>query len=222
MVFFRLLDLLNRDEIVKHESRSAEFQYSFGDEKWVRSSIMMSYRWTDNDEFGQFEEISEADALALLDAQREKYDHLLELAMKVAGDAHEGQVDKGGNPYILHPQAVAASLTNTEFKIAAYLHDVCEDTPVTFDDLLDMGFTYRIVNSIRLLTKSDELSYEEYLKRIRMDNCARAVKISDLKHNMDISRIPCPSDKDHARIEKYRKSLAFLESSEYAEPESDL
>ena len=94
---------------------------------------------------------------------------MLESAIKVAAEAHAGQVDKGGKPYINHPQAVADSLTSTEYKIVAYLHDVCEDTSITFADLKDMGFTYRIVNSIRLLTKTDELTYEEYLRM----NCTR-------------------------------------------------
>lgn len=222
MIYFRLLDQLNKDEIVKQESRNVEYQYSFGDEHWIRSSIMMMYRWVDNDEYGQFEEIPEAEALMLLDSQRNKYNQLLELAIKVATEAHAGQVDKGGKPYINHPQAVAASLTNTEYKIVAYLHDVCEDTSITFDDLKDMGFTYRIVNSIRLLTKTDELTYEEYLRRLRMDSCARAVKMADLKHNMDITRIPIPSEKDYARIEKYKKSLAFLESSTYVDSDFKL
>lgn len=222
MIYFRLLDQLNKDEIVKQESRNIEYQYSFGDEQWIRSSIMMMYRWADNDEYGQFEEISESEALMLLDSQRDKYNQLLELAIKVATEAHVGQVDKGGKPYINHPQAVAASLTNTEYKIVAYLHDVCEDTSITFDDLKDMGFTYRIVNSIRLLTKTDELTYEEYLRRLRMDSCARAVKIADLKHNMDITRIPNPSEKDYVRIEKYKKSLAFLESSTYVDSDFKL
>lgn len=222
MIYFRLLDQLNKDEIVKQESRNIEYQYSFGEEQWIRSSIMMMYRWADNDEYGQFEEVPETEALMLLDSQRNKYNQLLELAIKVATEAHVGQVDKGGKPYINHPQAVAASLTNTEYKIVAYLHDVCEDTSITFDDLKDMGFTYRIVNSIRLLTKNDELTYEEYLRRLRMDSCARAVKMADLKHNMDITRIPNPSEKDYARIEKYKKSLAFLESSTYVDSDFKL
>jgi (p)ppGpp synthase/HD superfamily hydrolase len=222
MIYFRLLDQLNKDEIVKQESRNIEYQYSFGEEQWIRSSIMMMYRWADNDEYGQFEEVPETEALMLLDSQRNKYNQLLELAIKVATEAHAGQVDKGGKPYINHPQAVAASLTNTEYKIVAYLHDVCEDTSITFDDLKDMGFTYRIVNSIRLLTKTDELTYEEYLRRLRMDSCARAVKMADLKHNMDITRIPNPSEKDYARIEKYKKSLAFLESSTYVDSDFKL
>ena len=213
MIYFKLLDQLNKDEIVKQESHNMEYQYSFGDEQWVRSSIMMMYRWADNDEYGQFEVIPEPDAFALLDDQRNQYRRLLDLAIKVATEAHQGQVDKGGNPYIYHPQAVAASVSNTEHKIVAYLHDVCEDTPITLDALKNMGFPYRIVNSIRLLTKTGELTYEEFLRRLRMDCAARAVKIADIKHNMDLTRIPNPGKKDYARVEKYKKALAFLEGS---------
>ena len=217
MIYFRLLDQLNKDEIVKQESRNTEYQYSFGDEQWIRSALILRYRWVDNEEYGQYEEISETEALRFIDLQRDKYNQLLELAIKVATEAHAGLFDKGGKPYINHPQAVADSLSNTEYKIVAYLHDVCEDTPITLEDLKDMGFTYRIVNSIRLLTRTDKLTYEQYLRRLRMDSAARAVKIADLKHNMDITRIPNPSEKDYARIEKYKKALAFLESSVYVD-----
>ena len=222
MKYFRLLDKMNKDEIVRQEALNTEYQYCFGEEKWVCSSIMMMYWWADNDEYGQFEEITEEEAISLLNKQRDNYNKLLELAIKVATAAHAGQVDKGGNPYINHPKTVAASMTNTEYKIVAYLHDVCEDTPTTFDDLLNMGFTFRIVNSIRLLTKPDELTYEEYLRRLRMDSCARAVKVADLKHNMDLSRIKNPTEKDYVRIEKYKKSLAFLESSTYVDADFKL
>lgn len=213
MIYLRLMDELNKDEIIKQDSPDNEYQYSFGDEKWVRTSVMTKYRQTDSPVYGKYEEISEADVLALLETQREKYDQLLALAVKVATEAHAGQVDKGGKPYINHPQTVAASLSNTEHKIVAYLHDVCEDTPITFDDLRNMGFTERIVNSIRLITKSDGVTYEDYLKRVSTDDCARAVKMADIRHNMDISRIPAPTEKDFKRIEKYKKALAFLESS---------
>ncbi len=140
-----------------------------------------------------------------------KMEKLLELAIKVATEAHKDQVDKGGKPYIGHPTAVAASVNEPDQKIAAYLHDVIEDTPITADDLLRMGFTPKIVDSIKLLTKDKNVPYEEYLKNIRSDSVARAVKIADLKHNMDLSRIPNPTEKDYARLEKYKKALAFLE-----------
>lgn len=139
-------------------------------------------------------------------------DQLLALAINVATKAHDGQLDKGGNPYILHPQAVAAALDGTENKIVAYLHDVIEDTEVTLEELERMGFPDRIVNSIRILTKTEEISYEDYLKAVKEDSNARCVKMADIRHNMDISRIAEPTAQDFARIEKYKKALAFLES----------
>lgn len=212
-VYYKLLDKLNYGEVVKKEALNEEYQYSFGEKKWYRSSILLFYRRPDNDEFGQYEEITEAEAARLLDEQRSRYNSLLKLAIKVAEEAHKGQTDKGGNPYFEHPKAVAAQVNNTEHKIVAYLHDVVEDTEITLDDLSEMGFTFRIVNSVRLLTKTKELTYEEYLKRLKSDDNARHVKIADLRHNMDISRIPEPTEKDYKRLEKYRKSLRFLESS---------
>lgn len=138
-------------------------------------------------------------------------EELLELAIKVATKAHKGQLDKGGNPYILHPTAVAASVEKTEEKIVAYLHDVCEDTEITFADLEEMGFTSEIVNSIRAITKQEGISYDEYLETVKADSNACEVKKADIKHNMDISRIKEPTEKDYKRVEKYKKALAFLE-----------
>ena len=195
MRYFRV-----EDEVIKLTDNNETLRYSFGEEKWVLSVITDSCT-----------EITEQEALDFLDKQRTKLDSLLVLAEKTAAVKHEGQFDKGGNPYFTHPQAVAAQLENTEHKIAAYFHDVCEDTPTTFDDLLEMGFTPKIVNSIKLLTKSDDISYEEYLEKIKLDECARNVKMADIRHNMDISRIPCPTEKDFARLEKYKKALKFLE-----------
>lgn len=213
-IYYKLLDKLNYGEVVKKEALNEEYQYCFGEEKWYRSSIMLHYRRPDNDEFGEYEEITEEEAARLLGEQRERLNDLLELALKVATEAHKNQKDKSGAPYIEHPKAVAAQVKNIEHKIVAYLHDVVEDTEITLDALAEMGFTYRIVNSVRLLTKTDTLTYKEYLKRLKADGSARHVKIADLKHNMDISRIPELTDKDHNRLEKYKKSLAFLESSQ--------
>lgn len=212
-VYYKLTDKLNYGEVVKKEALNEEYQYSFGEEKWFRSSIMLFYRRPDNDEFGQYEEIPENEAEQILSEQRKRYNALPELAVKVATEAHKNQTDKGGNPYIEHPRAVAAQVNNIEHKIVAYLHDVVEDTEITLEDLAEMGFTNRIVNSVRLMTKTKTLTYEEYLKRLKADESARHVKIADLKHNMDLSRIPEPAEKDYKRLEKYKRALEFLESS---------
>jgi len=211
MKYYKLTDKLNYNEVVKDDN-GKRYTYRFGAEEWVRSGIMVRYMCPEDNKFDQYIVISEEKAMQLLNEQRNKLNQLLSLAIKVATEAHKGQLDKGGNPYILHPQAVAALLENTENKIVAYLHDVIEDTDVTLDELEKLGFTYRIVNSVRILTKSKDISYDDYLKSVKKDSNAWHVKMADIRHNMDISRIPEPTAKDFSRIEKYKKALAFLES----------
>lgn len=145
-----------------------------------------------------------------MDAPKDQLDQLYVLARKIATKAHRGQLDKGGNPYIEHPIAVADSLEPIEHKIVALLHDVLEDGTLTESDLKNYGFTDRIVKSISILTKKDAMDYEEYLSYIRADRNAWHVKIADIKHNMDISRIPNPTEDDYARLEKYKKALSYL------------
>lgn len=134
----------------------------------------------------------------------------LQLAVEVATKAHEGQTDKGGRPYILHPQTVAGALELTEHKIIAYLHDVCEDTLITPDDLRGLGFSERVVTAVDTLTRRDGHSYEEYIEIVRGNEDARQVKMADLCHNMDLSRIPHPTQRDYQRVEKYKRALKML------------
>lgn len=144
---------------------------------------------------------------------QEQLDSLLELAVKVATEAHDGQVDKGGSPYILHPQAVADSVDSTECKIVAWLHDVVEDTSITLGDLTEMGFSDEIVRAVQAITKVKGVSYNDYLQIVKDNETARIVKIADITHNSDISRIPNPTEKDYARVAKYQKALEFLEDA---------
>lgn len=213
MKYYKLTDELNFNEAVKSVSDSEEYRYSYGEGKWIITGIMSEYRKKDSKLYGKYEEIDEKEALKLVSEADKKYDELLKLAEKVAAEAHKNQVDKGGHPYIEHPRAVASFLNNTEYKIIGFLHDVVEDTPITLEDLKKMGFTDRIVNSVRLVTKTENYVYEEYLSDIKKDEGARNVKMADLKHNMDLSRIPNPTEKDMKRIEKYKKSFAFLEGT---------
>lgn len=210
MKFYRLTDRLNFNEVVK-EDNDVRYIYRYGVDEWICSDIMNEYILPDGIKYGKYVEINETEAQQLLAEQRQRLNDLLNIAIDVATKAHKGQLDKGGNPYILHPEAVANALVDTECKIVAYLHDVCEDSDVTFDDLTAKGFTYGIVNSVRYLTKSKYISYDDYLKIVKNDYVARQVKISDLKHNMDIRRISNPTKKDYDRIEKYKKALAYLE-----------
>lgn len=163
---------------------------------------MTEYFWPDSDICDEYEEISETEAFALIDVQRERYDRLLDLAVKVAKEAHKGKVDKYGASYFEHLRTIADSLNSTEYKIVAFLHGICEDTTITLAELSDMGFTYRIVNSVRILMETDKLTTEQYFNRLRYDYAARAVKIADLKHKTDLIRNSEPIKYDYYRIKK--------------------
>lgn len=211
MVYYKLLDELNHNEVVKNDN-GEKYRYSFGAEKWIPTGIMIRYMWPDDIKFGEYVEISEQEAQELLEQKRKQLNALLPLAISTAKKAHESQVDKGGNPYFIHVQTVAESLDDTEQKIVGYLHDIVEDTHVTLKDLEKLGFTYRIVNSIRIMTQDNFPSRKKYLETVKVDNNACAVKMADLKHNMDISRIPNPTETDFKRVRKYKKELAFLKA----------
>ncbi|MBX4149158.1 HD domain-containing protein [Paenibacillus lautus] len=135
----------------------------------------------------------------------------IEIAISIALKAHKGQVDKGGNPYILHPLAVMNRVETIEEKIVAVLHDVVEDTEVTIDQLRETGFSEEILEAINLLTRAKEDSYEEFIDKTLKNRIARNVKIADIKENMNLSRIQDPSEQDYMRIEKYKRALERLE-----------
>jgi len=139
----------------------------------------------------------------------------LERAIEIAVSAHKGAVDKGGHPYILHPLTVMLSLEATEEKIVGVLHDVIEDTPWTFEALRDEGFSEEIIEALKSVTKSqNDSDYHGFIARAKENPIGRKVKIADLKHNMDETRIPNKSELDECRIDKYRKSLEYLESNQ--------
>ncbi len=132
-------------------------------------------------------------------------------AHQLAIAAHSGQVDKGGSPYINHPVAVAEALETEEEQIVALLHDVVEDTPITLEELLGRGFSRSVVEAVDCLTKREGEAREAYLARIKQNPLATVVKLADLRHNSDLSRIPFPTEKDFARVRKYQKEMEFLE-----------
>ena len=134
---------------------------------------------------------------------------MLASAIKLCYEAHKNQVDKGGSPYYMHPIYVALNMESEEQKIVALLHDVIEDTEITIDDLRKKGFSEKIIKAVDAITKKGE-SYEEYLKKVKDNELAKAVKIEDIKNNMDVSRLKEITEKDIARIEKYKKALAYL------------
>ncbi len=135
----------------------------------------------------------------------------LERAIEIAASAHAGSIDKGGQPYILHPLRVMLSVQSSDERIAAVLHDVVEDTDWTLEALRDEGFSVAVLNALDALTKREAEDYMDFVRRASQDAIARKVKLADLRDNMDLSRLPSPSERDHARLAKYQRALRLLE-----------
>lgn len=144
---------------------------------------------------------------------------MLEKAILIATNAHKGQLDKGGSPYILHPLRLMLVMHNETEKICAVLHDVIEDTDITLDYLRTEGFSEEVLSSLDALTRRNNETYDEFINRIIKNKIASHIKLADLRDNMDLSRIKNPIQKDYERIEKYRKAsnliLDALEAFKY-------
>jgi (p)ppGpp synthase/HD superfamily hydrolase len=134
----------------------------------------------------------------------------LERAVALAAEAHAGQTDKAGAPYILHPLRVMLAQQSEEARIVGVLHDVVEDTPVRLDHLAAMGTSEAVLRGLDAVTRRDGESYEAYVARAGTDPLGRMVKIADLRDNMDLTRLAAPTGHDHARIGRYRAALAAL------------
>lgn len=135
---------------------------------------------------------------------------LTSTALKIAMDAHKGQVDRAGAPYILHPLTVASHMDTEAGFVTALLHDVMEDSDYTEADLNAAGIPYEILEALRLLTHDKNEPYLDYIRRIKGNDLARMVKLADLQHNMDLSRLPEVTEKDLERVEKYKKAVSIL------------
>lgn len=135
--------------------------------------------------------------------------NLTRKAMKIAYDAHHGQVDKANVPYIYHPIHLAEAMDDEISCCVALLHDVVEDTNISFEYLADI-FNNDIIEALKLLTHNKEDNYQEYIKKIKDNNIAKKVKIADLKHNLDITRLENITEADLKRREKYINALDYL------------
>ena len=142
------------------------------------------------------------------------YTPMTKRAMKLCFAAHRDQTDKSGMPYVFHPFHLAEQMTDELTTVTALLHDVVEDTTYTLDDLRRMGFPDEVIGALTLLTHDPAVPYLDYVARISSDPIAKAVKLADLRHNSDLTRLDHPSEKDLARVEKYRKAIRLLEESE--------
>tara|TARA_B110000503_G_C6996971_1_gene349843 strand:- start:319 stop:741 length:423 start_codon:yes stop_codon:yes gene_type:complete len=138
----------------------------------------------------------------------------LERAIEIAVLAHNGVSDKGGNPYILHPLRVMMSLMTEDEKIVGVLHDVVEDSDDwNFDKLKAEGFSNTVLDGLRSVTKfSEDEDYDAFIQRGLANNIGRAVKIADIRDNLDVTRIGELKDKDLKRLNKYKKALSILTS----------
>lgn len=135
---------------------------------------------------------------------------MFDLALSIAKKAHKGQYDKAGVDYIEHPLFVASQVDTQEEKAVALLHDVLEDSPYTAEELKLAGLPETVVTAVQVLTKKKGQDYQQYLELVKSNPIARCVKLADLKHNSDLSRLATITEKDLERFEKYKKAIDYL------------
>jgi len=145
------------------------------------------------------------------------YTPMTKKAIKLMFELHKEQTDKSGLPYVFHPFHLAEQMGDENTCCAALLHDTIEDTPCTLEELRAQGFSEDIVEAVGLLTHPEGEEYLHYVSRIGKNPIARAVKLADLRHNSDITRLDEVREKDLQRVEKYKKAIALLEELDAAD-----
>ena len=143
-----------------------------------------------------------------------KYNEVINEALKIAYSAHLGQVDKSGVPYIFHPFYVAMQMDNTDEIVTALLHDVLEDSDITIDEIENIGVSKKVVEALLLLTHDESMKYLDYIEKLKTNDLARKVKLADLHHNSDESRLEADTQKTRERREKYKKAIEILDNYE--------
>ena len=131
-------------------------------------------------------------------------------ALKLSFEAHKNQVDKSGMPYVYHPFHLAEQMNDENTTIVALLHDVPEDTDITVEDIRKMGFNEEVCEALKLMTHDDNVPYMDYIKKLRNNQIAKTVKLADLKHNSDITRLDIVDEKALMRVEKYKRAMEEL------------
>ena len=137
------------------------------------------------------------------------YTNMTRNAMRIAYQAHHLQVDKTNVPYIFHPMMVANMQKDEITTTIALLHDVVEDTAMTLEDLAK-EFPDEVIEALTLLTHDRNEDYFDYVERIKSNPYAKAVKLADLTHNSDITRIEIIDEKAQRRLDKYQKAIKLL------------
>ena len=138
------------------------------------------------------------------------YTKMTEKALNICFEAHKEQKDKSDLPYVFHPFHLAEQMETEETIIVALLHDVMEDTPITADDLRKEGFSEAIIEALLLLSHDKDAVYLDYVKKIKSNPIAKAVKLADLRHNSDLTRLHKVDDKAIERVEKYKEAMDIL------------
>lgn len=140
------------------------------------------------------------------------YTALTKQALKLCFEAHRDQTDKSGMPYVFHPFHLAEQMDTEESTTVALLHDVVEDTDYTLEDLKAMGFPNNVIDALALMTHDPRVPYMEYVKAISENPLATKVKLADLRHNSDLSRLDSVDEKALSRVKKYAAAIELLES----------
>ena len=138
------------------------------------------------------------------------YTPLTKKALKLCFEAHKDQTDKTGLPYVFHPFHLAEQMTDEYTTVTALLHDIAEDTNYTLNDLKEMGYPDEVITALTLLTHDDGSEYMDYVKRLKNNPIARAVKLADLKHNSDLSRYDKIDGNAIKRTAKYQQAIEIL------------
>ena len=139
------------------------------------------------------------------------YTEMTKRALALCFEAHKDQKDKSGLPYIFHPFHLAEQMEDEDTTIVALLHDVIEDTEYTIEDLQKAGFTQNVISAIALMTHDPQMPYMEYVRAIKSNPIARAVKLADLRHNSDMTRLDIITQRDEERAQKYLDAIVILE-----------
>ena len=140
------------------------------------------------------------------------YTDMTKKALKLCFEAHKEQVDKSGMPYVFHPFHLAEQMPDEDCTIVALLHDVMEDTDYGAEDLRALGFSEAVLTALTLMAHNEDTSYLDYVAALKSNPIARTVKLADLRHNSDLTRLRVVTDTDLQRVEKYKKAIQLLEA----------
>lgn len=140
------------------------------------------------------------------------YTELTKKALLICYEAHANQVDKGGMPYVFHAIHVAEQMNNEYDVCLALLHDVLEDTSYEIEHIISMGFPIEIIEALKCITKIPNQDYMDYIKVVKTNDMATRVKLADLEHNSDMSRLKIVTEADKLRLKKYELAKKELMS----------